>query len=404
MSTRSALAADFARAGYHVVFLRPGRKQPSGVNWQQRATTDPGEVARHLARTPDANWGVLTGAGGLTVVNLDVKNREDGPGEWAKLTPGLAPPALRVRTPWGGLYHYWLASGVRNGQGSLAPGVDVRGDGGLVVGPGSVVNEGEYELLSPLVSRAELSALPTDVAALLVGGRAKETRSASTSLGPAGVEAALVREVSAVVVAVEGGAQRGLERCGLQPGPARRPKFDCRTCEGRTVRGCKSSRAGRGRDCCNRRLRIGEGAGNAWAVATPEQAADQKHALVVEQFLERKRASYEGEKAWRDERAQMEQGESFDAGALAEVLARPDGGVLPRRGPGRPRGATLVVAKRKTGKTMLNLNLAKCLIDGSDFLEQEVQEDRPWHDAGLTLGAELRDDAPARTADASAGV
>lgn len=60
--------------------------------------------------------------------------------------------------------------------------------------------------------------------------------------------------------------------------------------------------------------------------------------------------------------------EPFDAGTLAEVLARPDdpgarvAGLMPWE------GSTLIVAQRKTGKTTLTLNLARCLLTGEPFL------------------------------------
>ena len=58
----------------------------------------------------------------------------------------------------------------------------------------------------------------------------------------------------------------------------------------------------------------------------------------------------------------------LDAGTLAAMLARPAepphrvGGLIPSE------GGTLVVAQRKTGKTTLTLNLARCLLTGEDFL------------------------------------
>jgi hypothetical protein len=58
----------------------------------------------------------------------------------------------------------------------------------------------------------------------------------------------------------------------------------------------------------------------------------------------------------------------FDAGTLAEVLARPAeppfrvAELIPSA------GATLVIAQRKTGKTTLVLNLARCLLTGEQFL------------------------------------
>jgi hypothetical protein len=58
----------------------------------------------------------------------------------------------------------------------------------------------------------------------------------------------------------------------------------------------------------------------------------------------------------------------FDAGTLAEILGRPAappfraGGLIP------PQASTLITAQRKTGKTMLITNLARCLLTGEDFL------------------------------------
>lgn len=60
--------------------------------------------------------------------------------------------------------------------------------------------------------------------------------------------------------------------------------------------------------------------------------------------------------------------EPFDAGTLAEVLARPDepaarvAGLIPWQ------ASALIVAQRKTGKTTFVLNLARCLTTGAPFL------------------------------------
>lgn len=58
----------------------------------------------------------------------------------------------------------------------------------------------------------------------------------------------------------------------------------------------------------------------------------------------------------------------FDAGLLGEVLARPEGpphrveGLIPAD------ASTLLSAAKKTGKTTMTLNLARCLLTGEDFL------------------------------------
>jgi hypothetical protein len=58
----------------------------------------------------------------------------------------------------------------------------------------------------------------------------------------------------------------------------------------------------------------------------------------------------------------------FDAGTLAEVLARPAEPAHRVEGLIPADAGTLVVAQRKTGKTTLELNLARALILGGDFL------------------------------------
>ncbi len=59
------------------------------------------------------------------------------------------PPTVTVLTPSGGR-HLWLTgpadTTVPNSAGRLAPGIDIRGTGGYLVGPGSVTAHGRYRL------------------------------------------------------------------------------------------------------------------------------------------------------------------------------------------------------------------------------------------------------------------
>jgi Bifunctional DNA primase/polymerase, N-terminal len=85
-------------------------------------------------RWPLANIAIATGRG-LYVIDVD----EDRGGDAGPLA---LPPALQVKTPHGRHYYFRLPLGLtlRNTTGVLGPHVDTRGDGGYVVGPGSVVN------------------------------------------------------------------------------------------------------------------------------------------------------------------------------------------------------------------------------------------------------------------------
>lgn len=58
----------------------------------------------------------------------------------------------------------------------------------------------------------------------------------------------------------------------------------------------------------------------------------------------------------------------FDVGTLREVLARPDEPPMRADGLIPWAGSALIVAARKTGKTTLLMNYARCLLTGEDFL------------------------------------
>lgn len=60
--------------------------------------------------------------------------------------------------------------------------------------------------------------------------------------------------------------------------------------------------------------------------------------------------------------------ESFDAGLLEEILDRPDTPQFRISEICPADGGMLIVAQRKTGKTTLTLNLARCLLTGETFL------------------------------------
>ncbi|WP_405070424.1 AAA family ATPase [Kribbella sp. NBC_01510] len=99
----------------------------------------------------------------------------------------------------------------------------------------------------------------------------------------------------------------------------------------------------------------------------PALADDNGFALAVEHEARRVRIR----EATRAKVAAERQGSDappIDAGTLAEILARP--AEPPHRVEGLipSEAGTLIVAQRKTGKTTLELNLARSLILGEDFL------------------------------------
>lgn len=94
-------------------------------------------------------YGVNCGPSGLYVIDLDRNHSAngsepvDGVSEWKKLLANLGVKhvnTLTVKTPSGGVHFYYrMPAGLELGNTAdkLAPGVDTRGAGGYVVGPGS---------------------------------------------------------------------------------------------------------------------------------------------------------------------------------------------------------------------------------------------------------------------------
>ncbi|MFE3487965.1 bifunctional DNA primase/polymerase [Streptomyces griseus] len=121
------------------------------------ATTDPAAVRALFAAAPRATgYGIACGRAPhrLIGVDLDIDPSYGSDAAGALRQLGLQhlftiPPTVTVLTPSGGR-HLWLTgpadATVPNSAGRLAPGIDIRGSGGYLVGPGSVTTHGRYRL------------------------------------------------------------------------------------------------------------------------------------------------------------------------------------------------------------------------------------------------------------------
>lgn len=137
-------ALTFAARGWPV--LPCENKRPLLKRWPTAASTDPATIARWLEQYPTAGIGIVTGArSGLAVIDVDP--RAGGNAGLAVLCErhGPLPATLTVATGGGGAHHYFKHPGgtipnrvALDGMG----GVDVRGDGGFVVGPPSLHESG----------------------------------------------------------------------------------------------------------------------------------------------------------------------------------------------------------------------------------------------------------------------
>lgn len=99
-----------------------------------------------------------------------------------------------------------------------------------------------------------------------------------------------------------------------------------------------------------------------------EHSKEGERARRVEERVEAKLVEHEAKALFTRALAELEPAEPFDAGSLAEILARPDSTRFRVEGLVLSEGFTTVVAARKTGKTTFNLNLADALLTGRDFL------------------------------------
>lgn len=144
-------ASDYQHLGCAVLPLARGGKRPhrmlgetGGVHHASQYGAD---VTRWWTADPAANVGIATGsASRLLVIDLDVKGQHNGVNSLRQFLTGLTqgtydiPQGAACATPSGG-WHIWLRTplglAVPERPGIL-PGVDIKGDGGLIVAPPSM--------------------------------------------------------------------------------------------------------------------------------------------------------------------------------------------------------------------------------------------------------------------------
>src|SRR5215472_12062024 len=131
-------AQQLARRGLAVFPCLVARKEPATANGLHAATTDPIVITAWWRQQPNYNIGIATGAVSHIFV-LDVDGI-DGEAELTKLEAkqGSLPATVEAITGKGRhLYFKMPDCDLRNSASKLAPGIDVRANGGYVLSPPS---------------------------------------------------------------------------------------------------------------------------------------------------------------------------------------------------------------------------------------------------------------------------
>jgi len=144
------LAMSYLDRGWSV--LPCGKNKIPLVSWREFQSKYPTkeEIEGWFEKYPDAQVGIITGKNS----NLTVVDVEEG-GD-----PSFLPQDTMIVGTGGGGYHYFFTfeDGVTN-KARIKELVDIRGEGGYVVAPGSVSEKGPYKLLQD----AELKTFPKEL-------------------------------------------------------------------------------------------------------------------------------------------------------------------------------------------------------------------------------------------------
>lgn len=168
-------ALDYVRAGYYVfpltVFIdeESGKKRlsfpfPRAEGWREESTRDEDKVREWFTypRKSMKGLGIDCGKSGIVAIDLDTGDGKDGLAEWKKLPEQQETP-MTVTTRSGGCHRFYRdpSGRVRNSASEVAPGIDIRGNGGLVIAPPTRVwgSDGVYSLDNGIVPVEDLPEL-----------------------------------------------------------------------------------------------------------------------------------------------------------------------------------------------------------------------------------------------------
>ncbi len=159
------VALAYLERGWAAIPIEPRGKRPA-VRWepfQHRLPTEE-EMREWWRNRPGANLGIVSGAvSGLVVLDVDPRHGGAASLETLECEHGALPDTVEAQSGGGGRHVYFAhPGGVLRNRVALRPGIDVRGDGGLVVAPPSIHASGRRYAWRPGCGPSErpLAALP----------------------------------------------------------------------------------------------------------------------------------------------------------------------------------------------------------------------------------------------------
>lgn len=138
-------ALTYIENGLAVIPLLANTKVPAIAGWTTGGLPSAAQCHKWFGNGSNYNIGIRTGAvSGVFVIDVDV--RHGGFQTWATIKRDYCfsdDTAAKVVTPSGGLHIYYLIPDGRitkTSAGRPGPGVDIRGEGGQVAAPPSVID------------------------------------------------------------------------------------------------------------------------------------------------------------------------------------------------------------------------------------------------------------------------
>jgi len=133
---RQRTISRLANYGFAILPLAPKGKKPVKSGGVHAASNDKNALRKTFEANPRYNYGIATGApSGIMVLDIDGPDGRKSL-KALKREHGPLPRTVRVNTARG--FHLYFGVGdkrIGNSAGKLGKGIDVRGDGGYVVGP-----------------------------------------------------------------------------------------------------------------------------------------------------------------------------------------------------------------------------------------------------------------------------